>query len=108
MERQRLTFNEWTVSGEVFYLKDLEGEFAASMQLRGVAKRDGVFSSSVMELGCLMQKKVYETAKRKGLDMYSYVCLSGHLETWVKNSRSGPRKKMMFIVDYVIDVENKS
>ena len=48
MERQRLTFNEWTVSGEVFYLKDLEGEFAASMQLRGVAKRDGVFSSSVM------------------------------------------------------------
>lgn len=103
----RLTFNEWTFSGEVFYLKELKGEFAVSLQIRGIANREGVFSSSIMEFGCLMQEKVYAEAKKKGLGMYSNIALSGHLETWTKNSPSGPRKKIMFVADYVIEVESK-
>lgn len=97
----RLSYNEWTVSGRVFYLKELEGEFSASLQLRGEARRLGVYASSVMEMKCLMQKDVYEVAKKKGLVMYCNATLSGHLETWVKKDN----KKVMFIVDDILEIE---
>lgn len=97
----RLSYNEWTVSGKVFYLKELEGEFSASLQLRGEARRLDVYASSVMEMKCLMQKDVYEVAKKKGLVMYCNATLSGHLETWVKKDN----KKVMFIVDDILEVE---
>lgn len=98
----RLSFNEWTVSGEVFYLKELSGEFACSIQIRGVAKRNGVFSSNIMEMKCLLQKSVYEIAKKKGLRLYCNATISGHLETWTYGNN---KKKVMFIADDVIEVE---
>lgn len=101
----RLSFNEWTVSGEIFYLKELDGEFSASVMIRGIAKRQGVFSSNVMEMKCIMQKKVYEISKKKGLRLYCNATLSGHLETWVYGNN---KKKVMFIVDDVIEVEKEA
>lgn len=98
----RLSFNEWTVSGEVFYLKELNGEFATSVKIRGVAKRQGVFSSNIMEMLCLMQKSVYEQGKKKGLKLYCNATVSGHLETWTYGNN---KKKVMFIADDVIEVE---
>lgn len=101
----RLSFNEWTVSGEIFYLKKLEGEFAASIRIRGTARRAGVFSTDILELGCLMQKEVYDKAVTKGLRQYCWAVLSGHLESWVKDTPKGQRKKIMFIVDSVEEVK---
>lgn len=99
-----ISMNEWTVSGEVIYLKDLEGEFAASVKVRGVAKREGVFSSQVLEFPCLMQSKLYEEAKKKGFGMYKKVTLSGHLESWQKNKNGRDLRRIMFVADYVLDV----
>lgn len=96
------SMNEWTVSGEVFYIKDLQGEFAASLRIRGVAKREGLFSSQILEFPCLMQKSVYEDAKKKGLFKFKQVTLSGHLESWKNSTSKNP--KVMFIADYVIEV----
>lgn len=98
----KLSFNEWTVSGEIFYLKELDGEFAASAMIRGTAKRQDVFSSNIMEMKCLMQKNVYNIGKRKGLKLYCNATLSGHLETW---SYGNNKKKVMFITDDVIEVK---
>lgn len=100
----RLSFNEWTVSGEVVRLKELEGEFAASIQIRGVAERQGVCSSSIMEMRCLAQESVYGIGKKKGLKQYCNATLSGHLETWTYGTHRD-RQKVMFIVDDVIEVE---
>lgn len=99
-----LPTNEWTVSGEVIYLKDLQGEFSASVKLRGVSKREGAFSSQVLEFPCLMQDKLYEKAKKKGLGLYKNATLSGHLESWQKNKNGKDVRKVMFVVDYVLDV----
>lgn len=100
----KLSFNEWTVSGKVFYLKELKGEFAASVMIRGTAKREEVFSSNVMEMKCIMQEKVYEIGKKKGLRLYCNATLSGHLETW---AYSNNKEKVMFIADDVIEVEKE-
>lgn len=99
-----LSMNEWTVSGEVIYLKELEGEFAASVKLRGVAKREGVFSSQILEFPCLMQKSIYEEAKKKGFAMYKNVTFSGHLESWQKNKNGKDLRRIMFVADYVLEV----
>lgn len=97
--------NEWVVSGKIFYLKQLSGEFAASVKIRGSSKRDGEFDEDIMELGCLMQKKVYDEAVKKGLTKYCWAVLSGHMESWIKTTEKGQIQKIMFIVDSVEDVK---
>lgn len=98
-------FNEWTVSGEVYYLKELEGEFSASAKIRGTASRqDGVYSSQILELPFLMQRKVYDEAKKKGLKVYRTATFSGHLETWHKTKNGKPCDKVMFVADYILEV----
>lgn len=92
----KIPYNEWTVSGEVFYLKELDGEFSASVGIRGVSKRQNAISSNIMEMKCLMQKNVYESGMKKGLKLYCNATISGHLETWTSGN-----KKIMFIADEI-------
>ena len=101
------SINEWTVSGRVFYLKEMQGEFSASLKIRGEAKRsDGVYSSQIMEVGCLLPPNVYEQAKKKGLKLNRQLCITGHLETWNHNSKGKPiEDKVMFIADAILEVE---
>ena len=100
---ERISMNEWTVTGEVFYLKKLEGEFSASVKVRGVAKREDVYSSQMLEIGCLLSDRVYREGVRKGLKLHGYCTLSGHLESWVKTKPNGTtNSKVMFIADYVL------
>ena len=94
--------NEWTVSGRVDYLKELKGEFACSVRVKGKAKRDDLYTSQILDFGCLMQPQVYEEAKKKGIKMNRNVTLSGHLESWQKGSSYTP--KIMFVADYVLEV----
>lgn len=95
-----MAVNQWKVSGEVFYLKELQGEFAASLKIRGESARFGS-SGQILELSCLMTKNAYEEAKRKGLRVYHDVDLSGHVESWYVG-REGKRKmKVYFIADNV-------
>ena len=69
---ERLTYNEWTVSGEVTYIKELDvtNEFACSLKLRGTSRRKGANSSQVMEFGCLLERDTYDEALKKGLDKF--------------------------------------
>lgn len=97
-----MAMNEWTVTGKVFYLKDLQGEFAASLKIKGVAKREQIFATNILEFPCLMQKEVYEDAKKKGMRMHKEVTLSGHLESWANGTSKNP--KIMFVADYVLEV----
>ena len=94
--------NEWTVSGRVVYQKELKGEFACSVKVEGKAKREDVYTSQILKFPCLMQKSVYEEAKKKGMRFNRNVTLSGHLESWQKGSSYTP--KIMFIADYVLEV----
>ena len=94
--------NEWTVSGRVDYLKELKGEFACSLKLEGIAKREGFYTSQILKFPCLMQSQVYEEAKKKGMRYNRTVTLFGHLESWQKGSSYTP--KVMFVADYVIEV----
>jgi len=89
--------NEWKVGGEIFYLKEMSGEFAASLKLRGTSKRPGGFSANIFEFACLMPQVVYDDAKRLGIRLYHEAVLSGHLESWDK----GKGLKTYFIVDKV-------
>lgn len=99
--------NEWTVAGEVFYLKELEGEFSASVKARGMFQRENESSAKLLEMSCLMQKEVYEDAKRRGLKLYSFARFSGHFETWTRIRGGRQEQKNMLIADYVMDIENK-
>ncbi len=92
--------NEWKVGGEVFYLKELQGEFAASIKIRGNSKRKGEFAPRIFEFGCLMTQAVYDEAVRRGFRLYHKAVLSGHLESWDK----GGSPKTYFIVDKVESV----
>lgn len=100
-------FNEWTFTGEIFYLKELEGEFSASLKLRGSAQREGSFSTQIAEIPCLMQPKLWEQAKTKQIKQYDTVTLAGHLESWSQNSHGKPVRKVMLIADYILDVQYK-
>lgn len=95
--------NEWKMAGYVFYLRELQGEFACSLKISGVAKRPGIFSSSKLEFPCLMTQSVYDEAKRRGLRTRVNVSLSGHLESWCNSTSSNP--KVYFIADKVDKVE---
>ena len=100
-----LSMNEWTCSGRVVYLKELEGDYALSVRLQGEANRaDGVYKSGRLEFGCILKGDVYEEAKKKGLKMGKTVCFSGHIETWDKTVHGKPANKVMFIADYVLEV----
>ena len=91
--------NEWKVTGEVFYLKELQGEFACSLKISGIAKRPDVFSSSKLELPCLLTQAVYDEAKRLGMRIKHNATFSGHLESWCNRGSSHP--KIYFIADKV-------
>ena len=100
IEEKTKKVNEWRVGGEVFYLKEMEGEFAASVKIRGSSKRPGGFSANIFEFACLMTQTVYDEAKRLGIRLYHEAVLSGHLESWDK----GKGLKTYFIVDKVESV----
>ncbi|SEP82401.1 hypothetical protein SAMN04487977_101533 [Treponema bryantii] len=98
-----MSMNDWSVTGRVYYLKELSGEFAGSVKIEGKANRiDNTYSSSILKFSCIMQKNVWEEAKKKGIAMNKEVSLSGHLESWQKGTSKNP--KMMFIADYVLQV----
>ena len=93
--------NQWKISGEVFYLKELQGEFAASLKIRGESSRYGS-SSQILEFSCLMLKDAYDDAKRKGLRIYHRADLSGHVESWYTGHGERNKKlKVYFIADNV-------
>lgn len=97
--------NEWTVSGEVFYLKELDNnEFSASVKVRGKSRRFESDSSQIMEFGCLMDEEIYQIALEMGLDKFKYVTLGGHFETWVKQTSSGDKPRIRFVCDEVLEV----
>ena len=100
--REIMSMNEWTVSGRVSYLKELEGEFSASLRIEGKAQREGLFSSQILDFPCLMQNRVYAEAKRKGIAKNRNITLSGHLESWKNSTHANP--KIMFVADYVLEV----
>ena len=90
--------NTWTFNGEIFYLKELEGEFAASLKLRGTYQRKNAISVQVAEVSCLMQKETYDRFKHSGYRTYDTITLSGHIESWVtKNST-----KLMLIAEDIL------
>lgn len=103
---ERLTYNEWTVSGEVIYIKELDAsnEFGCSVKLRGTARRKGANSSQVMEFGCLMERDTYAEALAKGFDKFKYVTLGGHVETWVKQREKEDRPRTRFVCDDILEV----
>ena len=103
---ERLIFNEWTVSGEVTYIKILDdtNEFAVSVRIKGSARRKGNDSAQMMEFGCLMEQETYEEALRKGFDKFKYVTISGHIESWVKRVDASP--KIRFVCDDILEVCN--
>lgn len=100
-----LSMNKWTVSGEIVGLKELDGEFGASVRIKGVAKRPELYSSQILEFLCLMTPKVYAAARKKGFTLYKRASVSGHLETWKRETESRMKQKVMFIADYVDKVE---
>ena len=106
MTKERLIYNEWTVSGEVVYIKvlDDDNEFAVSVRIKGSARRKNANSSQMFEFGCLLEQDTYEEALRKGLDKFKYVTLGGHIETWVRQSASGDRQKTRFVCDDILEV----
>ena len=96
--------NEWTVSGRVFYMRELEGEFAGSLKLSGTSQREDCTSSQLLEFACLLEKKAWEEAKQKGIDKNKNVTLSGHIESWPKNKNCSDLRRIMFIADYILEV----
>lgn len=94
--------NEWTFSGEVFYIKDLDNcEFAVSLKLRGVSQRPESMSTQIVELSCLGDKNFKSELNKFDLKSHSNLVVSGHIETWFNNGR----QKNMFIADYVFEDE---
>jgi hypothetical protein len=101
---KRLSFNEWTVSGTVFYIRELDGEFKASVKVRGEAQRPNLYSTQILEFGCLLPDNVYKDALKKGLALHKDVNFSGHLETWTRTINGKGKSKVMFVADYVLDI----
>lgn len=90
--------NEFHFSGEIFYLKPMDGEFTVSIRVRGLSSRAGAMSTQICELSCLGQHPVFDSMKQAGIDVYSKVELSGHMETWT-DKKGNP--KTMLILDSV-------
>lgn len=97
--------NEWTFSGKVFFLKELEKDFAATVKLRGYWLPENA-PAQVVEIPCLMRKPIWEAAKKKGLAQWSIATLSGHIETTVRVKPNGNAvEKCLHVVDWVLDVQ---
>ena len=92
--------NDWHFSGEIFYLKPLEGEFAGSVKIRGLSKREGAMSSQICEMSCLLHQRLWEQIHNEGIDVYSNIALTGHIETWTNEKKN---TKVMFIADSLLD-----
>lgn len=101
---EKLIYNEWTVSGEVSYIKVLEqdNEFAVSVRIKGSARRKGANSSQILDFGCLMEQDTYEEALKKGFDKFKYVTIGGHIESWVKRVDATPKTR--FVCDDILEV----
>lgn len=100
-----MSMNEWTYTGKVSYMRELNGEYSASVRMTGDVKRaDGLYKSDELQIGCIMRSNVFEEAKRKGLKIGKTVTFSGHLEIWDKTIHGKPANKVMFIADYVLEV----
>lgn len=99
--REVLSMNEWTVSGEVFYLRPLDTDFAASVKIRGTARRQGLYYSQILEIPCLMSGEAYSDGLAKGLGLYKSVTLAGHLESWVKDNG---KSRLMLVCDRCVRV----
>ena len=101
---EKLIYNEWTISGEVSYIKVLEqdNEFAVSVRIKGSARRKGANSSQILDFGCLMEQDTYEEALKKGFDKFKYVTIGGHIESWVKRVDATPKTR--FVCDDILEV----
>lgn len=102
-----MSYNEWTVSGEVIYIKEFTDwkEFHASIKIRGVSARSGCSSKQILEFGCLLSKTTYERAVEMGMDKYKNITATGHIESWVSQSGSGDKIKTRFVCDEVVTVD---
>lgn len=91
--------NQWQISGEVTYIKELQGEFGASLQVEGTSKRsENSISIQKIKLPCLMTNKTYKESIKKGLRKFASVQITGHMESWEKNGKP----KIYFIADSLI------
>ena len=93
--------NEWTFSGEIIYIKELEEDFGASLRIRGTASRKDHIFSQPCEIGCLLTKSAYEKAKQKGIKLHKDISISGHLESFFKEKK---QPKVMFVAERVVKV----
>ena len=96
----KLSMNEWTFSGTVFYLKEFDKDYGASLKLRGSS--GNFFNSSIDEIGCLVTIDAWEDAVRKGVALNKFVTLSGHMESFTHGTSKSA--KTMFIADYILEV----
>lgn len=105
---ERLIFNEWTISGEVSYLKvfDEKSEFGASAEIKGVSKRRNSDVRQRVDFSFIMEHDIFEKAKAKGFDKFKYVTVSGHIETWIQQGIKRDKTKTRFICDDIIEVVN--
>ena len=94
--------NTWTFSGELFYIREQEGEFAASLKIRGISRRKNASSSQIAEITCLAEKELYGQFVHKKIDLYKKVIVSGHIETWQRVKDTGKiQVRTMFIADAI-------
>ena len=103
-EMERLMMNEWSMSGEVVYINelDLRNEFAVAIKLKASSRRKDSVSSQPVEFLCLLEDDTYDEALAKGLDKFKYVTLSGHIETWMKNDDFKPKTR--FVCDDIVEI----
>lgn len=95
--------NEWSFGGEIFYLKEVDGEFKYSVKIRGVGQRLNAVSTQPVEMSCLVPADIAKNSK-KTLKLYSNTTMAGHLESFTKfDNKGNVVSKTMFIVDYILD-----
>ena len=87
--------NDWHFTGEIFYLKPYEGEFAVSIKVRGTSSRLGAMSTQICEISCFGQEEVFRKMQADGIDVYTNAAITGHIETWT--DRKGNPKTMLIL-----------
>lgn len=90
--------NGSTFSGEIFYLKELEGEFSVSLKLTGFSKRANAMSSHIVEVSCVGGKELYEEMRRQQIGMYCNATVSGYIEMWPSKR---DRHRLIFIAESI-------
>ncbi len=91
--------NGWSFSGEIFYIKELEGEFSVSLKLTGLSKRANAMSSHIVEVSCVGGKELYEEMRRQEIGMYSSATVSGYIEMWPSRR---DRHRLIFIAESIV------